>query len=211
MYLPPHFEETDPSQIYELIDEFPLAVLVAQTEQGIVANHIPLMLQEKQELLGHLALNNDLHQLVSSGQEVLTIFRGEDAYISPNWYPTKPIHHRHVPTWNYQVVHIYGKIYYQNDEKSKLAAVGKLTKKMEERTNGETAWRMADAPSDYLNALLENIVAFRIEITKILGKSKVSQNREAIDFDNVANVLAEQGSTHMSTRMNRIRENREKE
>ena len=92
MYLPPHFEETDPSQIYELIDEFPLAVLVAQTEQGIVANHIPLMLQEKQELLGHLALNNDLHQLVSSGQEVLTIFRGEDAYISPNWYPTKPIH-----------------------------------------------------------------------------------------------------------------------
>ena len=104
MYLPPHFEETDSSQIYELIDEFPLAVLVAQTEQGIVANHIPLMLQEKQELLGHLALNNDLHQLVSSGQEVLTIFRGEDAYISPNWYPTKPIHHRHVPTWNYQVV-----------------------------------------------------------------------------------------------------------
>ena len=82
---------------------------------------------------------------------------------------------------------------------------------MEERTNGDTAWRMADAPSDYLNALLENIVAFRIEITKILGKSKVSQNRETIDFDNVANVLAEQGSTHMSARTNWIRENREKE
>ena len=81
---------------------------------------------------------------------------------------------------------------------------------MEERTNGETAWRMADAPSDYLNDLLENIIAFRIEITKILGKSKVSQNREAIDFDNVASVLAEQGSAHISARMNRIRENREK-
>ena len=98
MYLPPHFEETDSSQIYDLIDKFPLAVLVAQTEQGLVANHIPPMLQDKQELLGHLALNNDLHQLVSSGQEVLAIFRGEDACISPNWYPTKPIHHRHVPT-----------------------------------------------------------------------------------------------------------------
>ena len=210
MYLPPHFEETDSSQIYKLTEKVPLAILVAQTEQGLVANHIPLMLQEKQELLGHLPLNNDLHQLVSSVQKVLAIFRGEDAYISPNWYPTKPIHHKHVPTWNYQVVHIYGKIYYQNEEKSKLGAVGKLTKKMEERTNGETAWRMADAPSDYLNALLENIVTFRIEITKILGKSKVSQNRETIDFDNVANVLAEQGSTHMSTRINRIKENREK-
>jgi transcriptional regulator len=108
-------------------------------------------------------------------------------------------------------VHIYGKIYYQNDEKSKLAAVGKLTKKMEGRTNGEKAWRMADAPKDYLNALLENIIVFRIEITKILGKSKVSQNREIIDFDNVANVLAEQGSTYMSARMDQIRENREKE
>ena len=211
MYLPPHFEETDSSQIYDLIDKFPLAVLVAQTEQGLVANHIPLMLQDKQELLGHLALNNDLHQLVSSGQEVLAIFRGEDAYISPNWYPTKPIHHRHVPTWNYQVVHIYGKIYYQNDEKSKLAAVGKLTKKMEERTNGETAWRIADASRDFQNTMLENIVAFRIEITKILGKSKVSQNRETIDFDNVASVLTEQGSTHMSARMNQVREIQEKE
>ena len=79
MYLPPHFEETDSSQIYKLTEKVPLAILVAQTEQGLVANHIPLMLQEKQELLGHLALNNDLHQLVSSGQKVLAIFRGEDA------------------------------------------------------------------------------------------------------------------------------------
>src|SRR6056300_844903 len=125
MYLPPHFEETDPSQVYELIDKFPLAILVAQTEQGLVANHVPLMLQGKHELLGHLALNNDLHQLLPSGKEILAIFRGEDAYISPNWYPTKPIHHRHVPTWNYQVVHVYGTIHYQDDDKSKLAVVGK--------------------------------------------------------------------------------------
>ena len=98
MYLPSHFEETDPSQVYELIDKFPLAILVAQTEQGLVANHVPLMLQDKQELLGHLALSNDLHQLLPSGKEILAIFRGEDACISPNWYPTKPVHHRHIPT-----------------------------------------------------------------------------------------------------------------
>ena len=87
MYLPSHFEETDPSQIYELIDTFPLAILVAQTEQGLVANHIPLMLQGNHEMFGHLALNNDLRQLLPSGQGILAIFRGEDAYISPNWYP----------------------------------------------------------------------------------------------------------------------------
>ena len=98
MYLPPHFEETDPSQIYELINTFPLAVLVVQTELGLVANHIPLILPGKQELLGHLALNNDLHQLLPSGKKILSIFRGEDVYISPDWYPRKPVHHRHVPT-----------------------------------------------------------------------------------------------------------------
>ena len=98
MYLPPHFEETDPSQVYELIDTFPLAILVAQTEQGLVDNHLPLMLQEKQELLDHLALNNGLHQIIPSGKEILAIFRAEDACISLNWYPKKPVHHRHVPT-----------------------------------------------------------------------------------------------------------------
>ena len=108
-------------------------------------------------------------------------------------------------------MHVYGTIYYQDDDKSKLAVVGKLTKKMEERTHGENAWRMADAPKDYLNAMLANIIAFRIEITRILGKSKVSQNRETVDFENVAKVLAERGSAHMAERMNQISETREKE
>ena len=198
MYLPPHFEETDPSQIYKLINTFPLAVLVVQTELGLVANHIPLILQGKQELLGHLALNNDLHQLLPSGKEILSIFRGEDVYISPDWYPRKPVHHRHVPTWNYQAVHVYGTIHYQNDDKSKLTVV--------ENGRANPWWeRLADAPKGYLNAMLENIVAFWIRITRILGKSKVSQNQETVNFKNVANVFVERGSTHMATRMNQIR------
>ena len=84
MYLPRHFEETDPSQICKLIDKFPLTILVVRTEQGLVANHLPLMLQEKQELLDHFALNNNLHQFIPSGKEILAIFEGEDACISPN-------------------------------------------------------------------------------------------------------------------------------
>ena len=107
-------------------------------------------------------------------------------------------------------MHVYGTIYYQDDDKSKLAVVGKLMKKMEERTHGENAWQMADAPKDYLNAMLENIIAFRIEITRILGKSKMSQNRETVDFENVARILAERGSAHMAARMNQISETREK-
>ena len=76
---------------------------------------------------------------------------------------------------------------------------------MEEQTHGENAWLMADTPKDYLNAMLENIVAFRIRITRILGKSKVSQNQETVNFKNVANEFVERGSTHMATRMNQIR------
>jgi predicted FMN-binding regulatory protein PaiB len=74
---------------------------------------------------------------------------------------------------------------------------------MEEQTHGENTWLMH--PKGYLNAMLENIVAFRIRITRILGKSKVSQNQETVNFKNVANVFVERGSTHMATRMNQIR------
>ena len=108
-------------------------------------------------------------------------------------------------------MHIYSTIHYQNDDKSKLAVDSKLTKKIEKQTHGESAWRMADAPKDYLNVILENIVAFWIKIARIPGKSKLSQNREAIDFENVANLLVERGYTPMAARMNQIRKTQEED
>ena len=82
-----------------------------------------------------------------------------------------------MPTWNYQVVHVHGKIKFLTDSKIKLAALGRLTKNMEERTNGHAAWKMSDAAKDYLLEMLEKIVIFEIEISRIEAQSKLSQNR----------------------------------
>lgn len=203
MYLPPHFEEKDSAEIAALLRAFPLACIVAQTAEGLIANHLPLLMGPKETLIGHIALKNDMHRLIAEGQQVLVIFRGEDAYISPNLYPTKADHHRHVPTWNYQTVHIHGEITFQHDDHAKRAAVGLLTRDHERRMNGAAAWKMADAPADYMAQMLEGIVAFRIAIRRVLAKSKLSQNRESVDYDAVAQDLEKRGHTALSSRMQR--------
>jgi len=203
MYLPDHFVETDQSEVAALIAGFPLAAIVAQTSQGLIANHIPLMADGDTALIGHIALNNDMHRLIPDGADILAIFRGEDGYVSPNLYPTKPAHHRHVPTWNYQVVHVAGRITFQHDTKTKRAVVGRLKRDHEAQMNGDAAWRMADAPRDYMESMLNAIVAFRIVITGIAAKSKLSQNREAADHAGVVTSFETRGLDAMATRMRR--------
>lgn len=205
MYIPPHFREIDPREIAALIEAAPLACIVAQTSEGLIANHVPLLAGPDGTLIGHVVLANDMHRLIAEGQEVLAIFRGEDGYVSPNFYPTKPEHHRHVPTWNYQVVHVHGGIAFQHDERAKRAAVGLLTRSHERRLNGADAWRMADAPADYMQQMLAGIVAFRIEIRRTLAKSKLSQNREARDYQGAIAGLRASGHAAMAETMARRR------
>lgn len=208
MYLPAHFEETDAAEVAALMAAFPLACLVAQTPEGLVANHLPLLVGPDGALIGHVALANDLHRLVAEGQEVMAVFRGEEAYVSPNLYTSKAVHHRHVPTWNYQAVHVHGPIAFRHDEKAKRAAVGLLTREHERRLNGDAAWRMADAPADYLTGMLANIVAFRIEVRRVIAKAKLSQNRDPADFAGVVDSLEARGREAMAARMRRIAEAR---
>jgi len=204
MYIPPHFQEINPDEIQAVIETAPLACLVAQTQEGLIANHIPLLsTPDGSELVGHVALANAAHRLIADGQEVLAIFRADDAYISPNFYPTKPEHHRHVPTWNYQVVHSYGAISFQHEEQAKRAAVGLLTRTHERRLNGKDAWRMADAPADYMQQMLGNIVAFRIRVSRVLAKSKLSQNREERDYLGAIAGLRGSGHERIAERMQR--------
>lgn len=122
MYIPSHFQETSAVEIAALIDAAPLGCIVAQTEEGLIANHLPLLVGRDGALIGHLALANDMHRLISDGQEVLIVFRGEDAYVSPNFYPSKQEHHRHAPTWNYRAVHVCGDITFQHEERAKRLA-----------------------------------------------------------------------------------------
>ena len=142
-----------------------------------------------------------MHRLIAPNQEVLAVFRRDDAYISPNFYPTKQEHHRHVPTWNYEVVHVTGTISFQYDDHARRAAVGLLTRLHERRLNGDQAWRMADAPADYLEQMLAGIVAFRIAPSRILAKSKLSQNREARDYRGAIEGLKASGHATMAGRM----------
>ncbi|MFO1140552.1 MAG: FMN-binding negative transcriptional regulator [Paracoccus sp. (in: a-proteobacteria)] len=201
MYVPPHFQEVSPGEIAAIIAAAPLACIVAQTAQGLIANHIPLLSAPDGGLIGHVALANDMHRLIADGQEVMAIFRGEDGYVSPNFYPSKPEHHRHVPTWNYQVVHAQGTISFQHDDHAKRAAVGLLTRIHERRVNGDQAWRMADAPADYMQQKLAGIVAFRITVAGWQAKSKLSQNRDARDYLGAVEGLRASGQNALAERM----------
>lgn len=201
MYLPDHFKEVDPAEIASIIAGAPLACVVANSSEGLVANHVPLMFDKAGDLIGHFAIANEMHRTVADGQEVMAIFRGVDGYISPNSYPSKLEHHRHVPTWNYQVVHIHGIITFQHDERSKRAAIGLLTRDQERRVNGDKAWRMADAPADYMLDMIGKIVAFRISVTRTVAKSKLSQNRDQRDFDGAVEGLRAHGDQALSERM----------
>jgi transcriptional regulator len=205
LYIPPHFHEISTDEIKAIHEAAPLACIVAQTEQGLIANHIPLLAGPDGVLIGHVALANDMHRLVADGQEVMAIFRGDDAYVSPNFYPTKLEHHRHVPTWNYQVVHAYGAITWQHDEQAKRAAVGLLTREHERKLNGKAAWRMSDAPADYMQQMLGNIVAFRIKVSRTLAKSKLSQNREERDYRGAVEGLRNSGHESVADRMEQRR------
>jgi transcriptional regulator len=197
MYTPAHFAETDPAVIAEVIDAHPLATLVAQTEAGLLANHIPL-LRDGGDLVGHVALANDLHRLHAADSPVLAVFGAGDAYVSPNWYPSKAQTHRAVPTWNYRVVHVHGTIRWSHAEPDKRRAVHLLTRMMETRTNGDAGWRMGDAPADYMSGMLAAIVAFRVTITRTLAKSKLGQNRTAPDRAGVARALEARGDATLA-------------
>ncbi len=201
MYSPPHFHETDPSEIADIIAAAPLATIVAETPDGIIANHIPLLSGPDNRLIGHIAKANRMHEIIQDGQDVLVIFQGVDGYISPNSYPSKAETHKAVPTWNYQVVHMRGPIRFQHDVAAKRAAVGLLTRTHERRVNGSDGWRMADAPEDYLQSMLDNIVALRIDVQHTLAKSKLSQNRDARDRAGVVDGLRTSGQTDLADRM----------
>ena len=189
MYIEDEFKEERSDEIQRIIREFPLASIVANTENGLVAEHIPVLLRENTHLFGHVSLSNSLFTQQIIDRQVMCIFKGKNSYISANYYPSKFEDHKKVPTWNYQVVHVYGEIQFYNDEKTKLAILGRLTKHHENLVNGDRAWKMSDAPKDYLKEMLNHLVAFEIEITKVIAKSKLSQNREQRDFEQVIKEL----------------------
>jgi transcriptional regulator len=208
MYVPKHFEENREEEIKRIIENYPLATLVGNTKNGIVANHIPLLLYKsfnsKKILIGHIARANKLHEELQYDDNVMVIFKSEDAYISPNWYPTRNNKKEHVPTWNYQSVHLYGKISFNNEKNFLLKTVKELTNIFEKSNKKKTDWKMNDVSSEYLSSMLNGIVGFEIIVTKQIAKSKLNQNREKEDVLNVIKELKNNGYPFLSNSMNKL-------
>lgn len=197
MYIPEHFEEKNVKVIQNAIEELALGTLVTVSDAGIEANHIPFELDagrgEFGTLLCHVARKNNVWRTAEkAAHDSLCIFQGPSAYISPNLYPTKQETHKVVPTYNYVVVHAHGPLIVHDDEKWVRAAVGRLTRKFE--SSRPDAWKMSDAPQDFLKDMLENIVGLEIPITRLEGKWKLSQNRSEADQRNVIAHFAESAS-----------------
>lgn len=152
-------------------------------------------------MLCHVARANPAWKELTDGDEVLVIFRAADAYISPNWYPSKHEFHRQVPTWNYQAVHVHGKVNIRDDERFVRGVVARLTHVNEARTGSERPWKMTDSSKEYIDQMLTAIVGIEIEITKIVGKWKLSQNKEARDRINAAEELRKRGEKVISRAM----------
>ncbi len=207
MYLPSHFTETRPAELQRLLREHPLGALVFNGPHGLDANHVPFDYDPQGGTLGrlsaHVARANPLWQEVSSGSEVLVIFRGAQGYISPSWYPGKPETHRYVPTWNYEVVHAHGRLAIRDDEKYVRGVIARLTRAHE--AGEPEPWRMADSPRDYIDAMVAAIVGLEIEVTRLVGKFKLGQNRETRDIDGAINALESRGSEALATAMARAR------
>ncbi len=179
MYIPPQFEQPNIDVMHELIRKRPLATLVTLGSNGINANHIPLHLSLTPEpfgvLRGHVARSNPIWSDLDSGIEVLAIFHGPDAYISPSWYTTKQEAGKVVPTWNYTVVHAYGSLRIIDD-------AAWVRTQLEALTNYNEAvfsepWAVSDAPVDFTEKLIAAVVGIEMTITRLSGKWKVSQNQ----------------------------------
>jgi transcriptional regulator len=207
VYIPPHFNEERVDVLHQLIREHGLATLVTYGASGLIASHLPLVLDTSSAdanagdgadavrfgtLRGHLSRANQQWRDYSPDVQALAIFAGPQHYITPSWYPAKVEHGKVVPTWNYIVVHAYGRLETYDDRASLLANVEALTTHHE--ASRAEPWKVSDAPASYIDAQLKGIIGISLRIDRLEGKWKISQNRSAADQASVAAALHEAGT-----------------
>ena len=195
MYTPAHFAETRPAELQRIIRDHPLGMLVTQGPDGLDADHVPFELDADRgpfgTLTAHVARANPVWQRCPTGSAVMVVFRGAEAYVSPSWYPSKHATHRQVPTWNYEVVHAHGRIAIRDDERFVRGLVARLTRRHE--AGEPQPWKMGDAPPDFIDGMLAQIVGIEIAIDALQGKAKLSQNKAAADRLGAADALDARG------------------
>ncbi len=194
MYIPRLNAEQDNTTLHAFMNANPFATLVTGTG-GLFATHLPLILRPTDgplgTLEGHVARANAHHKQVTGDTDALVIFAGPHTHITPSWYPSKLENERVVPTWNYVAVHVYGTLRFRDDTEFLQAHVSRLTERHESARGSD--WRTDDPPAEYVAQQLMAIVGVEIEIARLEGKWKMSQNRSMADVDGVIEGLRQSG------------------
>jgi transcriptional regulator len=186
MYLPAHFREDRPEVLHEIVRRYSFATLVSHDADGaLIASQLPFLFDaDRNRLRSHMARANP-HWRGFGGGEAMVIFQGPHAYVSPSWYESK----LQVPTWNYVTVHAYGVPRIVEGDEVR-AIVGETVKQYESpRPN---PWPMP-LPEEFIANLLRGIVGFEMQITRLEGKLKLSQNRSKADAEGATAALEHGG------------------
>lgn len=187
----PH-QEHDIERLHQHMRDTRLAVLISHGDQGLMATHLPVLLDTDEGQFGtvyaHLARANLQWQDLAQGAEALLVFPGADAYVSPSFYPSKAQNPKVVPTWNYLAVHAYGTAEVIHDAAPLLQIVSRLTERHEQGRS--QPWKVSDAPAGYLDGMLRAIVGIRLPVARLQGARKLSQNRSAQDIAGVREGLS---------------------
>ena len=183
MYTPAAFRQDDLATLHEQMRACRLPTLVSHGSQGLLASHLPLLLVpdegEYGTLYGHFARANPQWRDLAEDSEVLVIFQGPEAYISPSWYAAKAEHGKVVPTWNYISVQAHGRAEVFDDAERLLQLVSRLSALHE--ADRPQPWAVSDAPREYIDSMLRAIVGFALPIKRLEGKWKLGQNRSSAD------------------------------
>ena len=182
MYCPKAFEENRPDVLLALIQQYPLATIISHSPQGLEVNVVPVLVKQEEGkivLRGHMAKNNAQLQALAHSETVLWVFHGPNAYVSPAWYPSKQLHGKVVPTWNYMLVEAQGQVKVFTDADELLRLVTGMTNEHEQHR--VSPWQVDDAPAQYVQSQLRGIVGIEMEVSQLRGKFKLSQNRSDED------------------------------
>jgi len=205
MYVPGAFDEKDLSVIHAFIREYSFGLLVSQNSKTLLGTHLPFLLKEKNgthgELVSHMAKANSQWEAIE-GQEVMAVFQGPHAYISPSWYESTGV----VPTWNYVAVHVYGTYRSINGMKETLELLKEMTDTYE--ASSPSPWKMESQAADFLGKMSQGVSAFKIEVSRLEGKWKLSQNHPKERREKVIRGLEKRSdaSSHEIARLMREKE-----
>ena len=194
MYVPKHFVEDRVPVLHETIRKIAIGTLITLGSDGLEASHIPLLIDPEPTpfgtLRGHVARSNPQWKRANAATEALVTFLGPEAYVTPNWFPSKRETGKVVPTWNYLAIHAYGTPRFFEDREPLLEIVTRLTNTHEGKR--AAPWAVSDAPADYIDTMLKAIIGVEIPLTRLEGKWKLSQNKSAQDIVGIRDGLAQE-------------------